>query len=111
MTDGEIKKLIEDTVKATVAEYKRAGLLAQGQSAVYADAAEMIRQYYASAKKDAAITYAIQGKRFDPYYPIIDLYFGAGWTNEAIAEKLGVDITTVARNKRRLCLEIYNELI
>jgi DNA-binding NarL/FixJ family response regulator len=80
-------------------------------NAVYADASEILLNYYRSGKHEASITYAIQGLRFDPYFRIIQLYFEEGKTIEQIAEVLGVDVSTVMRNKKRLCLIIYNEIV
>ena len=67
--------------------------------------------YYDGGAKDTAITYAIQAKRFDPYFRIIPLYYGEGKKISEIAEILCVDDSTIARNKKRLCLEIINEIV
>ena len=111
MPEEEVKKLIEQTVKASVAEFKKAGLLKDSENVAYSDASSLILSFYASGEKDQSINYAIQGLRFDPYFKIIPLYFKDKKTVEAIAEELGVDITTVFRNKKRLCLAIYNDII
>lgn len=108
MTDKEIKAYIDMTARKIAEEYKRQGLLTGSRSAAYSDAAELLTAYFAEGKKDSAITYAIQGLRFDPYFRIIPLYYEQGRTNESIAEELGVDTSTVVRNKRRLCLLIYD---
>lgn len=110
MTDEELKTYIDAAIRQTVEVYKREGLLVDSKGAAYSDAAELIAKYYADGKTDNAITYAIQAQRFDPYFRVIEMYFGDGMTNEAIAEALGVDYTTIARNKRRLCLRIYDDL-
>lgn len=111
MTDDDVKKYIELTVQRTIRECKRSGLLKQSDAALYADASAIISSYFRTGKTDASITYAIQGQRFDPYYRIISLYFEDGCTVEKIAEKLGVDVSTIVRNKKRLCLAIYNDII
>ena len=111
MTDDEIKRYIDITVQQSIKEFKRSGMLKESDNAVYSDAAEMLASYYRNGQTEANITYAIQGQRFDPYYLIIPLYYGEGKTIEAIAEKFGVDVSTVVRNKKRLCLAIYNEIV
>lgn len=111
MTDDQIKSYIDLAVKKTIKEYKRNGILKESDSAVYADASEIISSYYKQGKKEASVTYAIQNQRFDPYFRIIAMYFDEGRTVEKIAEELGVDVSTVVRNKKRLCLAIYNEII
>ena len=110
-TDEEIKKYIDLAVKRSIKEYKRSGMLKGSDNAIYTDIAELLANYYKNGQAEANITYAIQGQRFDPYYLIIPLYYGEGKTIESIAEKLGVDVSTVVRNKKRLCLAIYNEII
>lgn len=111
MNEEEVKRIIELTVQKTIKEYKRNGLIKDSDAAMYADASEILMSYYRAGKTDAQITYAIQGQRFDPYYRIIPLYYGEGKTVEGIAEELGVDVSTVVRNKKRICLKIYNEIV
>lgn len=110
MTDEEIKAYIDTAIRRTVEEYKRAGLLVDGRGAAYSDAAEMLERYFADGKTNNAITYAMQAIRFDPYFRVLELYFEKRQTNEAIAELMGVDLSTIVRNKRRLCLKIYNDV-
>ena len=109
--DEEIRRYIDLAVKRTVNEYKKQGLIKCGEDAAYSEAAEVLRSYYKAKKPDASITYAIQGQRFDPYYLIIPMYFQEQATLEKIAEHFGVDVSTVVRNKKRLCLAIYNEIV
>lgn len=111
MTDQEIRAYIDLTIKKSIAEFKKSGIMKGSDNAVYADASEILLNYYRSGKHEASITYAIQGLRFDPYFRIIQLYFEEGKTIEQIAEVLGVDVSTVMRNKKRLCLIIYNEIV
>ena len=111
MPDEEIRKIIDLAVKTSIAEYKKSGLLKDSDNVAYSDASAILTSYYQSDRTDAALTYAIQGQRFDPYFKIITMYFQEKRTIESIADELGVDISTVVRNKKRLCLAIYNEII
>lgn len=111
MPDDQVKKLIEMTVQASISQLKKSGLLKDTENVAYSDASILIASFYDSGEKDHNLAYAIAGLRFDPYYKIIPLYFKEKKTVEAIAEELEVDITTVFRNKKRLCLSIYNEII
>ena len=111
MTDTEVKAYIDLAVQRSIREYKKSGLLRQSVDVVYNDISAILFDYYEQGKKDTKITYAILGKRFDPYFSIISDYYEEGLTMEAIAERLGVDVSTVVRNKKRLCLELYNEII
>ena len=111
MTDEEVKDYIDLTIKKTISEYKKNGLLKESNRVTYEDASEILTSYYRNGMQEANITYAIQGIRFDPYFRIIPMFFGEGKTIESIADELGVDVSTVMRNKKRLCLLIYNEII
>ncbi len=111
LTDLEIKSYIDLAIKRSIAEFKKSGLLKGSDNAAYSDASDILMNYFKSGKNEANVTYAIQGLRFDPYYRIIPLYFEEGKTIEQIAEALGVDVSTVMRNKKRLCLNIYNEIV
>ena len=111
MSEEEIKRLIELTVSKSIEEYKRSGLLRESENVAYTDISAILTNYFKTEKKDTSIAYAIQGQRFDPYFKIITMYFEENKTIEAIAEELNVDISTIVRNKKRLCLAIYNEII
>lgn len=111
MNDQEIKAYIDLTIKKSIIAYKKSGILKESDNAVYADASEILASYYKGGKAEASITYAIQGQRFDPYFRIIPMYYEDKKTIEQIAEALGVDVSTVVRNKKRLCLAIYDEIV
>ncbi len=110
MTDEELKQYIEDTVKETIREIKREGLLKDSDDSIYNDVSRILKNYYSEDKKDNQITYALQSIRYDPYYTIIPMYFKDGDKVDVIANALMVDVSTVIRNKKRLCLQIYKEL-
>jgi DNA-binding NarL/FixJ family response regulator len=111
VTEDEIKKYIDEAIERSIKAYKKNGLLKGGAAAAYTDASEVLSSYFKAGKTDTEITYAIQTQRFDPYFRIISLYFEQGKTIEQIAEDLGVDTSTVMRNKKRLCLAIYENII
>ena len=111
MPEEEIKRIIDLAVKTSIAEYNKSGLLKDSDNVAYSDACTLLNSFYASDGKDTALAYAIQGQRFDPYYKIIPMYFQEKKTIEAIADELNVDVSTIVRNKKRLCLAIYNEFI
>lgn len=111
MTDDEIKAYIDEAIERSIKAYKKNGLLKGGAVAAYTDASEVLSSYFRNGKTDVQITYAIQTQRFDPYFRIISLYYEQGKTIEQIAELLEVDVSTVMRNKKRLCLAIYENII
>ena len=114
MTDEEIKNLIKQTAKETVkesmAEYKRSGLLEDSEGANYSDACELLQAYYDGEKDDMEISYAVQNMRFDQYFRILEMYFERHEKIETIAREMDVDVSTITRNKKRLCLAIYKSL-
>jgi predicted transcriptional regulator len=104
------KEAVRAIVDATIKELMRNGMLKRVGDIAYSDTVEMLRAYYAHAKKDAALTAAIAAVRADTYFEIIPLYFRDGYTIERLAEEFSVDTSTISRNKKRLCLEIYSML-
>lgn len=111
MPDEEIKRIIELAVNATIEKYKKCGLLKDSDNVAYSDVSAILSNYYDGDKKDPEVSYAISSQRFDPYFRIIPMYFDDRKTIESIADELGVDVSTIVRNKKRLCLAIYNDLV
>lgn len=107
MTEQEVRKIVEITIE----EYKRKGLILDEESAAYSDACELLKAYYDGGKQDVRISYAVQAVRFDPYFRVLQLYFEDHEKIETIARMMRVDASTIVRNKKRLCLEIYKDLI
>ncbi len=109
MTD-ETMEIIRETVKTCIAEYKRAGLLRDAENAAYSDASQILSDFYKGGGNDAAIMYAVQVHRFDPYFRALEMYFRDGAKLEDIADVYNVDVSTIVRNKKRLCIAIYAEI-
>lgn len=110
MPEEEIRNIIELTIKKSIEEYKKSGLLKDSGDIAYSEISQILTNYYTHEPKDTSVAYAIQSQRFDPYYKIIPMYFYDRKAITTIAEELDVDVSTVVRNKKRLCLAIYNEL-
>ena len=106
MTDEEVRRVVRETVQ----EIKKQGLLNNCEDAIYRDVSEILRNHYQTEPIDQVVEYAIQSLRFDPYFRIIPMYYEQKETIENIAELLNVDVSTVIRNKKRLCLKIYEEI-
>lgn len=106
----EEEKLIEQTVIKTVERLKALGVIKTNDDMIVEESSQILKDFYKKGSKDASVNYAIQTVRFDPYFRIILLYYQDGKTLSEIAEALGVDTSTVSRNKKRLCVEIYKAL-
>ncbi len=104
MTEEEVRAV----VKITIEELKKGGLLKGFSDIAYAEASSMIQAFYDAGEADAVIRKAVDELKDDPYIKIIPLYFSYGYTLERIAELFKVEYTTIARNKKRLMLAIYN---
>lgn len=106
MEREEIKLIVKETIE----ELKRSGILRSYNELAYAEVTSVLTAYYEGGESDTAVTEAIKGIEGDTYYKIIPLYFSYGYTIERIAEVFGVEISTITRNKKRLCLAIYNSI-
>lgn len=104
------EQTIRNIVQATITELIKGGLLKSADDLAYAEIKTILTAYYNGGEREAEIRNAIEALRDDPYYKIIPLNFGYGYTLEQIAEALEVETTTIVRNKKRLCLSIYRAL-
>lgn len=104
------KKVIRVIVRETIEELKRSGLLKSLDEIAYSEMSAMLSAYYNAGENDSVIREAIKKTENDPYYKIIPLYFDYKYTIEQIAEVFDVEISTITRNKKRLCIQIYNAM-
>lgn len=104
MTEEEVRAV----VKMTIEELKKGGLLKGFSDIAYAEASSIIQAFYEDGEADPVIRKAIEDLKEDQYIKVIPLYFSYGYTIEKIAELFKVEISTITRNKKRLCLAIYN---
>lgn len=106
MEREEIKLIVKETIE----ELKRSGILRSYNELAYAEVTSVLTAYYDDGECDAAVTEALRTIEDDTYYKIIPLYFRYRYTIEKIAEVFGVEVSTITRNKKRLCLAIYNSI-
>lgn len=105
MTKEEIKEIVELTVKAI----KREGMTKDFKEIIYRETSGMLREHFNNQYSEK-VARAMDELKTDPYYMIIPMYYGKRMTHEQIAEKLAVEVSTITRNKKRLCAEIYARL-
>lgn len=105
--DNAIKAYIDSAIKKTVRELKKQGVVKTDDSAGYAEAVTRLKAYYKNDLQDDEITAALVKMSGDRYIDIIPLYYYSNKTIEHIASLYDVDISTITRNKKRLCMEIY----
>lgn len=106
MTEEEVRAV----VRMTVDELRRAGMLKGGSELAYAEAAQLIKAFYDDGETDETIKAVLSGMSEDPYIKVLPLYFSYGYTIERIAEAFHVEVSTIVRNKKRLCLQVYEAI-
>ena len=109
MTEVE-RKYVKEIVQETVRQLGKIGALKSVEKMAYKDASARIRQHFDNGENDAAVQSALKKIEKDKYYKVILLSFSYGYTIEEIAEALNVEVSTISRNKKRLCLQVYNLL-
>lgn len=109
MTDDDAKKVARETANEVLIALKREGFLRDESDIIYSEASQTLRGYY-SAKTDDKISGALDELRGEPYFEILPMYYCDGMTIEAIAEELDVAVSTVKRQKKRLCLAIARNI-
>ena len=111
------KQLIEMTVKQTVAELKRAGLIRENRLDSFKKTERILYEYPKFKKivteykfEDMTITpkfvemieNALRDVSDDPYFQIIELKYFKGWTHEQIAEYFDVQPAAISKQRTKL---------
>lgn len=102
--------LIRAVVEETVRKLRADGLLKDERDIAYREITATLKQYYTDGEVDPAVTDAIGKLEADPYVKILPLHFRYGYTIEGVAGVMGVDTSTIVRNKKRVSLRIYEIL-
>ena len=110
--------VIRELILEIIEEIQRSGLLKSVDDMAYSEATAILREYYTSDDKykddristAMAVSEAVKAVSGDRYFRILPMYFEQEQTIEEIAERLDVDVSTIVRNKKRLCLEVYKQL-
>lgn len=110
-SDLDVKKIIEDTVNATVLKLKMAGLMKDDRKTAYQKTEELLRNYQTfkqvedqpyTQKIVKLIEEALLEIKDDPYYQIITMIYFDQMTREQVADYFYTTVTTISRNKTRL---------
>lgn len=101
------RQFVLEVVRLTIAELQRAGMLKEVKDNAYSEADKTLRRYYEKGESDPAVKAALATLEDDRYFKIIPLFYGFGYTIDEIADGMEVEASTVSRNKKRLCLEVY----
>lgn len=106
MTEAEVRRIVH----ATVEELRRQGFLRNDSELSYAEVSGLLSDYYKDGETDRELRRILKSLESDPYYKIIPLYYDYGYTMEKLAEVFDVEVSTIYRNKKRLCLSIFSAL-
>lgn len=101
--EAQIQLIVKETIKNLI----RAGYINRGAAETSAAGARILKEYYRAGETNGYIAAAIQKIRGDYYAKIIPLFYKRQKKLEQIAEYYSVDVSTIKRNKRRLCGEFY----
>lgn len=104
MTDEYIRKVVAETVL----QIKRQDMWGDWKTLAYKEMSERLFTFYRSKSvNDPVLKDALGDIMYDQYFIIIPLFYRDNITLEAIAEDIKVDYTTIARNKKRLVLQLH----
>lgn len=108
MDETEVKKIVRQTIK----ELMKQELLKDAIGIAYKEISDRLQNFYAPfPTEDKELADAIDQLKGDKYRHILWMFYRDGYTVEEIAEKLNVDVRTVSRNKKRLCIDLYSKLM
>lgn len=110
MLSEEQKNEITEVVDIVIKSMKKNHLLKNTSNAIYEDVSEQLFNYYKTGENNVVVKNALEEFKNDIYIEIIPLYYREGYTVESIAETMNVDISTIVRNKKRICMSLYLSL-
>lgn len=111
LTKEDVREIINETVNATIARLKTAGMLKDDRRSVNDKLEELLRNYPTfktihdredTVKTVEMIEAALRTIEDDPYYDVIPMFYFDHATRESIALDFETSVTTISRNKARL---------
>lgn len=102
MTDEEIKKIVKIAI-----EESEERLMCDEEELKYSYMSIKLKKHY-RGRQDERIRNALNEIKSDKYFRIIPYYYKDGKTITAISVNMECDRSTIARNKRRLVLQLYS---
>lgn len=110
--EKSVKKIIDETVNATVAKLKLSGLMKDNGLTAFQKTEKALRLYRSiqnghsekgiSDKFVELIDEALETLKDDIYYEVIPMTYFENMTREQVAEYFDTTVTTVSRHKVRL---------
>lgn len=106
MNDSEVKAIVRRTVK----ELMRNGMLKRADDVAYSETSSRLFEYFKAPERDQEMGEALEKVKNDFYFEIITAYYRDRRTIDEIAARYDCEISTVSRNKKRMCLKIHQLL-
>lgn len=110
--EKSVKKIIDETVNATVAKLKLSGLMKDNGLTAFQKTEKALRLYRSiqnghsengiSEKFIKLVDAALETLKDDLYYEVIPMTYFEGNTREQVAEYFDTTVTTISRHKVRL---------
>lgn len=109
--NADDEKLIRKIVRETIAELKQTKMLRRADDVAYSEISSKLFEYYKGGTDDETlISTILRGLEKDEYFSILPMYYQQHITIDRIAELFDCEISTITRNKKRLCLAVYLSL-
>lgn len=107
--DREIQRYIDEAIERKIAELRNDGAIKEDSDVIYSKVSNMLYEFFAG-KKIKGMTDALKRIEDDHMGAIIPMFYRDRQTVSSIASTLNMDDRTVTRNKKRLCLALYEML-
>ena len=101
MNEVEIKTVVQNTIN----EMLRNSMIKYSDVIIYETISERLKEHF--IKPDIDIAYALEQIKDNYYYSVISDYYKDNMTLEQIAEEYDVEVSTIVRNKKALCMKIF----
>ena len=107
-----ITELVAGTVKETIKQLRRAGMLRSSNDAAYQEIGSRLAAYYRGPGEDKEMDAALDTLAAEEpdYFGILPEYYREKTKIEDIGPLIGCDRSTVLRQKKRLCLRLFQLL-
>lgn len=107
---GLLSEVIRLSVRETISELRKMGFLNRDERQAYKSVSRKLYDYFdaisAGESGDPDIADALDSLIDDDYFPVLLYYYEDRMTVEQIAEAYDCEVSTITRNKKRLCLLI-----
>lgn len=107
-----ITEIVAGTVKETIKQLRRAGMLRSSNDAAYQEIGSRLASYYRAGAEDKEMDAALDRLAAEEpdYFGILPEYYREKTKIEDIGPLIGCDRSTVLRQKKRLCLRLFQLL-